>query len=358
MPQEIPGLRERVPLAPLTTLRLGGPARYYLEVGTLEELRAALSWAAGEGIAVWILGGGSNLIVSDAGLPGLVIRIRIGGLAFETDERGTVVRAGAGVNWDEIVQGSVERGLAGIECLSGIPGLAGATPIQNVGAYGQEVADTLISVETLDRATLKPVEFGAAECEFAYRQSRFKHRDRDRYVVTAVHFRLVERGPEPRYPELRRAVEEVPGYRALSPAEAVAAVRRTVLGLRRRKSMVLDPDDPNTRSAGSFFTNPVLTSGELRQLIHRCDALEPGVAPPTFPAPGGGAKVPAAWLVEHAGFARGYRRGGAGISTRHALALVNLGGTTAELLALASEIQDGVFQRFGLRLEREPVELP
>ncbi len=357
MPISASRVEERVPLAPYTTLRLGGAARYFMEARSEGELRDALAWAAQQRLPVWILGGGSNLIVPDAGLPGLVIRIAIAGVEFALAGSETILRAGAGVDWDEVVRQAVERGLAGIECLSGIPGLAGATPIQNVGAYGQEVADTLVSVTCLDRATLEPVEFGAAECDFGYRQSRFKGRDRDRFVVTGVTFRLGERRPEPRYPELRRAVESSPGYAALPDARAVEAVRETVLGLRRRKSMVLDPEDPNTRSVGSFFTNPVLSGDQLERLVERCRGLEGGAVIPTFPAEDGRLKVPAAWLVEQAGFRRGYRRGGAGISTRHALALVNLGGSTAELLALAAEIEQGVAERFGVRLEREPVEL-
>lgn len=350
-----PEFREQVPLAPYTTLGLGGPARYFIEVRSVEELAQALDRARSAGYRVWILGGGSNLIVPDEGLDGVVIHIAIGGAVFEPENGGTVVRAGAGVNWDDLVRQTVGRGLAGVECLSGIPGSAGATPIQNVGAYGQEVADTLLWVECLDRDTLDPVQFGAAECGFGYRQSRFKGEDRDRYVVTRVVFRLAPGRPQPRYPELRRAVEESPGYEALSDQDAVAAVRETVLALRRRKSMVLDPGDPNTRSVGSFFTNPVLSGGELEALLERCRRMDGGMKVPTFATTDGMVKVPAGWLVEHAGFSRGYRRGGAGISTRHALALVNLGGSTAELLALAQEIQDGVAERFGVRLEREPV---
>ena len=358
MPSLPPKFREHVLLAPYTTLGLGGAARYFVEVHSLEELRGALERARAGGLRVWILGGGSNLIVPDEGLDGVVIRIAIGEVSFEPGPDGTMLRAGAGVNWDDLVRLTVERGLAGVECLSGIPGLAGATPIQNVGAYGQEVADTLLRIECLDRDNLETVRFSAEECGFGYRQSRFKRGDRDRYVVTGVTFRLAARRPEPKYPELRRAVEASPGYDTLSDGDALRAVRATVLELRRRKSMVLDPQDPNTRSVGSFFTNPVLTGEQLESLLQRCRDIAGDLVVPTFATADGMVKVPAGWLVERAGFSRGYRRAGAGISSRHALALVNLGGTTDDLLALAQEIQQGVEARFGVRLEREPVVLP
>jgi len=341
-------LRENVHLAPYTTLQLGGPARYFVECTSESEVRAALAHARERGLPVFVLGGGSNVVFGDAGFPGVVLRVAIGcdqGIAFRDGE----ISAGAGAEWDTLVRGAVERGWTGIECLSGIPGSVGGTPIQNVGAYGQEVAETLVRVNCLDRTTLERRTFSAAECEFGYRDSRFKRRDRGRYVVLDVTLRL-ERNASPRirYPELRDAIARVGSFDDAAPADAVRLVRQTVLALRRAKSMVLDPADRNARSAGSFFMNPVLSPEAFAKLEQRWEG-----AIPSFPA-GDAVKVPAAWLVERAGFPKGYRLGGAGVSERHALALVNLGGTSAELLALADAIRAGVEERFGIRLECEP----
>ncbi len=347
-------LREQVPLAPYTTLGLGGEARYFVECGSEEAVRAALALAADRRLPLYVLGGGSNVVFLDSGFPGLVLRITIGGMEFR-DGESPEVRAGAGVDWDGLVQGAVARGWTGVECLSGIPGTVGGTPIQNVGAYGQEIAESLVSVECLDRTTLERRTFTARECAFGYRDSRFKRADRGRYVVLEVTLQLArDQRPRIRYPELQRAVAELGGLDTVAPGEAVRLVREAVLALRRRKSMVLDPADPNTRSAGSFFTNPVLSAAAFADLAQRWKEI------PSFPADGG-VKVPAAWLVEHAGFPKGYRgRGGggvgagAGISTRHALALVNRGGTSADLLALAEEVRAGVEKLFGIRLAYEP----
>ena len=346
-------LRENVPLAPYTTLGLGGEARYLVECGSAAEAAAALAWARERSLPVYVLGGGSNVVFSDAGFRGLVLRVAIGGIELR-DTRVPEVRAGAGVDWDTLVRDTVERGWTGIESLSGIPGTVGGTPIQNVGAYGQEIAETLVSVTCLDRTTLERRAFGAVECAFGYRDSRFKRADRGRFVVLDVTLRLA-RGERPRlrYPELQQAVGGRAGLEADAPEQAVRRVREAVLALRRGKSMVLDPNDPNTRSVGSFFMNPVLSAAAFADLAERWRAFGGTGAIPTYPA-AGGVKVPAAWLVERAGFPKGYRRGGAGISTRHALALVNLGGTSAELLALARAVADGVDEKFGIRLEYEP----
>jgi UDP-N-acetylmuramate dehydrogenase len=344
-------LREHVPLAPYTTLGLGGKARYFIECSTEEQVGAALSYAARQRLPVYVLGGGSNVVFLDSGFPGLILRITIGGLAFR-DGTSPEVRAGAGVDWDTLVQGVVERGWSGVECLSGIPGTVGGTPIQNVGAYGQEIAETLVSVGCLDRETLERRAFTTEECAFAYRDSRFKRADRGRYVVLGVTLRLArDQQPRIRYPELQRAVAGLGGLETVAPGEAVRRVREAVLTLRRGKSMVLDPADPNTRSVGSFFTNPVVSAAAFADLEKQWNGI------PSFPADGGsGVKVPAAWLVEQAGYPKGYRKGGggAGISTRHALALVSLGGTSADLLALAEEVRAGVEKQFGIRLAYEP----
>lgn len=346
-------VRERVALGPYTTLRLGGDARYFMECGSEEEVRGGLAWAAERRLPVYVLGGGSNVVIRDTGFPGLVLRITIGGLDLR-DATAPEVCAGGGVEWDAVVRAAVERGWTGIECLSGIPGTVGGTPIQNVGAYGQEIAETLVSVTCLDRATLERRTFAATDCGFGYRDSRFKRADRGRYVVLDVTLRLArDQRPRIRYPELQAAVARVARLDAVSPAEGVRIVRDAVLALRRSKSMVLDPGDPNTVSVGSFFTNPVLSATAFADVEARWRAMQRPGGIPTYPADGG-VKVAAAWLVEQAGFPKGYRRGGAGISTRHALALVNHGGTSAELLALADAIVAGVEERFGVRLALEP----
>ena len=349
-------LREDVPLAPLTTMGVGGRARYLATCRSSREIRACLVWARTRGLRVQILGGGSNTVFADAGYDGVVVRIDVPGAQFEEAGESVVARVGAGEDWDGLVQRACERGLAGIECLSGIPGLVGASPVQNVGAYGQEVEATLVALRALDRATLETVELTNRECRFGYRQSRFKHEDRDRYVIEEVSFRLRRDGrPQLRYAELTRHLEQ-----RLDPAElgagpqALGAVREAVLALRRRKSMVVDAGDPEARSAGSFFLNPVLTPREFEALQGRWGAAGGHGAIPVFDADGG-VKVAAAWLVEQSGFQRGWTRGGAGISTHHALSLVNRGGTAGEILELAAEIERRVAEVFGVRLEREPV---
>ena len=350
-----PGLAYDIPLAPYTTLGLGGPARYFLAARTLEEVGQALAWARQERVAVHVLGGGSNTIFLDEGFPGLVLHVDLRGLSFREEEGGVYATAAAGEPWDGFVWACVEHGLAGLECLSGIPGSAGAAPVQNVGAYGQEVAETLHALTALDRGTVQEVRFGGADCHFAYRQSRFKGADRGRYVITAVTFRLAPEGrPQVRYAELRRCLEERMDLAVLGPGRpALEAVREAVLSLRRGKSMVVDPADPHSRSVGSFFLNPVLSPDDAQRLEERW--LQGGGSEPLprFPSPEG-VKIPAAWLVERAGFPRGTRRGGAGISAHHCLALVNYGGTARELLALAREVQEGVQARFGVWLEMEP----
>jgi UDP-N-acetylmuramate dehydrogenase len=336
-----------VPLAPLTTLELGGPARFFAHAEDEPAVAEALRWAAGRGLPVFVLGGGSNLVVGDAGFPGLVLKAAPQGLDFLDDGR---VVAAAGQPWDALVAEAVARDLAGIECLSGIPGLVGATPIQNVGAYGQEVSETITGVRVLDRATGDIIELEPAACAFGYRDSAFK-RTPDRHLVLAVTFTLRPGGPPTvRYPELGQALGD--------QGRSLAEVRATVLALRRKKSMVIDPADENRRSAGSFFMNPIVPAAEAARVVDR--ALADGVVSdaaqvPRFPA-GDQVKLAAGWLIERAGIARGYRRGPVGISSRHALALVHHGGgRTADLLALAREVRDRVQDRFGIRLLPEPV---
>jgi len=352
-----PGLRSNAPLAPLTTLGLGGPARWLLEAERPEDVVAALRWASGEGVAATVLGGGSNVVVADAGVDGLVIRLALRGVERRPDGGAVFVTAAAGEPWDRLVQATVEEGLAGLECLSGIPGTAGASPIQNVGAYGREVADVLAAIRVLDRQSLEERTLPPEACRFGYRDSRFR-RHPGRFVVLSATFRLVPlaRGgaPAPRYPELARAVAE--GGRTPD----LRRVRETVLALRRSKSMVLDPEDENRRSVGSFFVNPVLPAAEAERVGERAAASGAVANPsemPRFPTgTDGELKLSAGWLIEAAGFAKGERRGPVGLSSRHALALVHHGGgTTAQLLALAREIRGRVEAHFGVRLQPEPI---
>jgi UDP-N-acetylmuramate dehydrogenase len=334
-----------VPLAPMTTLRLGGPAAELVEVETEAEVAEALERAGRAGRAVFVLGGGSNVVVADEGFPGLVVRMASRGVEVRREESRVAVDVAAGEDWDALVARAVDEGWGGIEAMSGIPGLVGATPIQNVGAYGQEVAETITSVRVYDREARAFAELPNEACGFAYRASRFK--GGARFVVTRVRFSFgLAREGTVRYAELARALGV--GEGASAPARAI---RDTVVALRRSKGMVLDPEDPESVSAGSFFVNPVLSASELAALEARA-----GVAVPRFSAEGGRWKVPAAWLVEHAGFPKGYSVGRVGVSRKHSLALVHRGGGTArELALLASRIEAGVLARFGVRLAREPV---
>jgi UDP-N-acetylmuramate dehydrogenase len=328
-------------LKDLTTLRLGGEPARMVEARAEGEL-AELVRSAYEPLLV--LAGGSNVVVADGGFPGTVVRVLTRGVRRD----GERLEVQAGEPWDELVARCVEAGLQGFECLSGIPGSTGATPIQNVGAYGQEVSGTVESVRVLDRASGQISELPAERCGFRYRSSIFKHRDR--HVVLAVTFRMRDSdvsGPL-RYAELARALEVPVGGSA-----PLADVREAVLGLRRRKGMVIDPGDPDSVSAGSFFTNPILEAESFARLQARAGAAG---SPPAFPEPDGRIKTSAAWLIERAGFSRGYGNGRVGISTKHTLALVNRGGASAaELVALAREIAGGVRERFGVTLAPEPV---
>jgi len=334
---------------------VGGPARWLLEAAAEADLGEALAFAAAREAPLFVLGGGSNLLCADRGLDAAVLRVRLRGIAVERQGQGErmLVRAAAGEPWDALVALAVEEGWAGLECMSGIPGDVGATPIQNVGAYGQEVAETIVEVRAIDRATGTSVVLDNARCGFGYRDSVFKREDRGRYLVTAVTFALTPGGAAAvRYPELRRALGEG------KAAPPLAEVRQAVIALRRGKSMVWDPADENGRSAGSFFMNPTLDAEAFavaRSRIEAAGVLGPGEAPPTFPAGEGRVKLPAAWLIERAGFQKGTRHGQAGISTRHALALVNRGGATAsEILELAARVRRGVMERFGVALTPEP----
>jgi UDP-N-acetylmuramate dehydrogenase len=342
---------ENVPLAPRTTLEVGGPARFYAEPHTVEAARDALTWARERGIAVTVLGGGSNLLVADRGVSGLVLRVHIRGVDVYTLDAAKILVAGAGEPWDPLVARAVDHGWSGFECLSGIPGDVGATPIQNVGAYGQEVADTITSVRALDRRTGEEVELTAADCDFAYRDSAFKRAFKDRFLITHVAFRLTPGGPPTiRYAELARAL-------ASTSSPTLADTRAAVLALRRSKSMVHDRADENHRSAGSFFTNPIVDAAILARAREAAeDILLAGEKMPEFPAGPGLTKLAAGWLIERAGFTKGFGSGPVGLSTRHALAVVNRGGaTSAHIVELATTIKRAVRDVFGVTLVPEPV---
>lgn len=337
-------IEENVPLAPLTTIGIGGPARFFFRASGVDEIRAALAWAHERELPLFLLGGGSNLLISDAGFDGLVIHIDLRGITIESEDRHAMVKVAAGEPWDAFVAYAVSHGWAGIECLSGIPGSTGATPIQNVGAYGQEVSETIVRVEALDRTTDRVTWFTKWDCRFGYRSSLFKNYERDRYIVLSVTFRL-ERGgcATIRYPELQKYVAD----RGVS-TDDLQGVRDSVIAIRKRKGMVLDPADPDTRSDGSFFMNPVL-SGDAYEAFAR-------IAPeaPHFPS-GDEVKLSAAWLIERSGFQKGFTHGRVGLSTKHTLAIVNRGGGTAkEVLELVRMIQKEVRERFGVEMHPEP----
>lgn len=342
-------IEAQVPLAPLTTLGVGGHAAHYAHVESEAELLEALAWASSREVPVRVLGGGSNIVVADAGFAGLVIDLALRGVQSEARGETRLVRAAAGEPWDGFVERMVSADLQGLECLSGIPGRIGATPIQNVGAYGQDVSETIVEVRAIDARERTRRVFSKAECQFAYRDSFFKSHEPGRYVVTEVTFELRENAaPALRYAELERWFST---RNQASPT--LAEVRATVLQLRRSKSMVLDTSDPNSRSCGSFFVNPVLTAAEFAAFSARA---KPEPAVPQFLQPDGRVKLSAGWLIEHAGLPRGTRDGAVGLSTQHALALVaHEGARAVDVARLAKRVQRTVFERFGVRLEPEPV---
>ncbi|WP_370616275.1 UDP-N-acetylmuramate dehydrogenase [Mumia sp. Pv 4-285] len=337
-------MRDLFVLAPLTTLRIGGPARDIVEVTSADDLVDTVRELDEAGEPVLVLGGGSNVVVSDEGFDGTVVVVRTQGLVADVDScSGATLTVAAGEVWDDFVAHAVDQEWVGVETLSGIPGRVGATPIQNVGAYGQEVSQTISRVRTYDRVDRRVVTYSADDCGFGYRTSRFK-REPDRHVVLDVTFqlRLGSLSAPVQYAELARTLGVEVGARV-----PLGEVRDAVLALRAGKGMVLDPDDHDTWSAGSFFTNPVLSAEAAASLP--ADA-------PRFPQPDGRVKTSAAWLIERAGFSKGYGDTAARVSGKHTLALTNRGGATGyELLALAREIRDGVETKFDVRLENEPV---
>lgn len=342
-------IESKVELAPRSTLGVGGRASYFARVTSEAELVEALTWANAQKAEVRVLGGGSNIVIADAGFDGLVLEMAQRGLSERADGAAVEVTAAAGEPWDEFVAAMISRGYQGLECLSGIPGRVGATPIQNVGAYGQEVSETISRVTAFDRARGERVNLRGDECRFSYRDSLFKSIEPGRFVVTEVCFRLrPNAAPALRYAELERWFEARP-----ETPRTLAQVRATVIALRRAKSMVLDANDSNSRSCGSFFTNPILNREAFSEF---CARAGDQINIPSFPQADGRVKLSAGWLIEHAGFARGTRSGAVGLSTEHALALVAHEGARAEdVVRFAGSVRRGVLARFGVRLESEPV---
>jgi UDP-N-acetylmuramate dehydrogenase len=350
-------IQENVPLAPLTTLQVGGAARYFAELRREDEVREAAQFAKARDLPLFVLGGGSNLVIADSGWPGLVLQIAIGGItsprANDAPGNAVLFSVGAGVNWDDFVAQAVVQNCAGVECLSGIPGSVGGTPVQNVGAYGQEVADTIESVRALDLREDRIVVLPKPACGFRYRSSIFNGTERGRYIILQVNYRLKRGGaPSLKYADLQKHFAErlVPKQTPPSLAETREAVRE----IRRNKGMLIVPGDADCRSAGSFFKNPVLDEEQFKDLAAR--AISKALEIPSYPALDAQRKVSAAWLVEHSGFRKGYAAGAVGISQKHALALINRGDAKAsDIVELKDKIQHAVQEAWGIQLEPEPV---
>jgi UDP-N-acetylmuramate dehydrogenase len=342
-------IQENIALAPLTTLRIGGPARYFLRANAVEDVQAAVDFAEARKLPLFVLGGGSNVLISDRGWPGLVLQIGISGIDHSHERQTIRFVVGAGEDWDAFVSLCATRNIAGVECLSGIPGSVGATPVQNVGAYGQEVSQTIASVLVLDLKDKQVREMDATDCEFVYRSSVFNTTERGRFIILRVTYEL-EHGAAPtlRYADLQKY------FVGRNEPSTLADVRKAVLEIRASKGMLITPGDPDSRSAGSFFKNPVLTTVQFDDLLRR--ARERNLQVPSYPAVSQQKKISAAWLVENSGFTKDYVKGRAGISSKHALALVNRGDATAtEIIALKDEIQQRVEQQWGIKLDPEPV---
>ncbi len=342
-----------VPLAKYTSIGLGGPAKYFFRASSLEELVDAVRLSREMKIRHLIIGGGTNIVFSDDGFDGLVIRNEFTGITIDESKDHIVVSANSGENWDELVKKSVSMKLTGIECLSGIPGTTGATPVQNVGAYGQEVSDTIVTVHAVDLKSYELVMINNRNCKFSYRFSRFKGRDKGKYFIYKIDYKLSKKDePVIKYEELNNALTfELTGFEDLSRADKIKAIRKKVVEIRKRKSMVIDKKDPDSKSCGSFFTNPVVT---LRQFEKLREENYPELNEARYHQDGTMVKIPAAWLVENAGFRKGYEIRGAAISSKHTLALVNKGTTSKDLINLSEEIISSVKEKFGILLQREP----
>lgn len=346
---------ENVLLSEFTTIKLGGNAKYFISCKSNEDIISGLKFASENNLPIQVLSGGSNIVFSDKGYDGLIIKIDIKGIELNEEGSNVYVNVKAGEEWDDVVKFCIERSLTGIECLSGIPGSTGATPVQNVGAYGQEVKDVLESVAAIDRRSMEIVTFKNADCNFGYRQSRFKNEDKDRYIITEVQLLFNKNNqPEIRYTELQKFIDSKKyTEREYSLKDKLTQTRNAVLELRKGKSMLIDLNDPNSRSCGSFFMNPVLNEEDFKKFMERAEYLNK-VQIPVFRS-GEKYKISAAWLIENAGYYKGYIKGSVGISEKHSLALININGNTKELLVLSEEIEKKVFEKSGIKLKKEPV---
>jgi len=347
-------IRENVPLAPYTTLEIGGPARFLVEADSEEKIEQALDFSRSRSCPLFVLGGGSNIVVADSGFPGLALKISLRGIQAVDDEDRGRIEAGAGEGWDAFVQHCVSRELAGLECLSGIPGTVGGAPIQNIGAYGEEAGEVILSIRVFDRETLRVNELSNAACRFSYRSSIFSTTHENRYIILKAAFALRPYGPARiHYKDLQQC------FWGRTHNPSLGEVREAVLQIRKAKAMVVSKDDPDSKSVGSFFKNPVLSPEEainIEDLARAAAGLADSEGIPRFPAPEGKVKLPAAWFVEHAGFHKGYQYGNAGISSKHALAIINRGGATAQdIVDLMHRIQSRVRDLFGIELKPEPV---
>lgn len=346
-------IKKNIPLAPLTTLKIGGKARFFVRAENETDIFETFEFAAENKLEIFVLGGGSNVLIADKGFDGLVLQIAIKGVEYFTEKNITeYLTVGAGEDWDKFVKYCVEQSLAGVECLSGIPGFVGGTPVQNVGAYGQEVSETIVSVRVFDRQTRKIKTLTNADCGFEYRKSIFNTTEKNHFIVLAVTFALNKNGkPKIVYQDLKKCFDE--------KDPTLAETREAVLQIRRKKSMVIDANDVNSQSAGSFFKNPIIELEQFHKIENGCKKLNiigENDKVPNFPAGEYSLKIPAAWLIEKAGFHKGYKRGRVGLSTNHTLALTNRGDATAsELIELKNDIQTKVFKMFGIKLLPEPV---
>jgi UDP-N-acetylmuramate dehydrogenase len=344
-------IQENISLAQFSTIGVGGNSKFFAEAVNEDDLIKLVKWAQDRDLPIFVLGGGSNIIVSDEGFPGLVIHLSIRGiLTKQIDDTHVELTVGAGEHWDQLVNIAISNNLAGIECLSGIPGRVGATPIQNVGAYGQEVSETITALKAFDLHTNETIQIPSEECGFGYRTSRFKTLDRDRFIITNVTYRLIINGkPAIRYADLQRYLSE---QGSINPS--LKEVRQAVINVRKSKGMVIDDSDPDSRSVGSFFVNPVISLDEFETIKAR--ASQKNLSLPSFPSSGNTVKLSAAWLIEHSGFSRGFIYGNVGLSSKHTLAIINRGGGKAsEVIDLANKIKAQVFDQFGISLTPEPV---
>jgi UDP-N-acetylmuramate dehydrogenase len=347
-------IEEHVPLAPLTTMGIGGIARFLARAKTEEQIGDGLEFARKRGCPVFILGRGSNLVVSDSGFSGLILKIELSGIQGLEEQADGKVSAAAGEELDLLVQRCADSNLAGIECLSGIPGTVGAAPVQNVGAYGEEMSEVICGIRVLDRKTHAIAYLNNIECRFSYRTSTFNLAERDRYIILNIDLILRPNGePRIQYPDLQRF------FSSSAHIPSIHEVREAILHIRAAKGMVLQEHDPESRNAGSFFKNPILTPGQatgVEEKARSSGVLAASERIPRFAAPAGDEKLPAAWLVERAGFSKGFTFGHAGISSKHSLALINRGGASAqEIVDLMHLIQDRIRILFGIDLQPEPV---